>query len=174
MKEDKFKEQVIQPFKEYLKIAFREHCHLYRRFHYLLSTANDCAARKAMAHAQEAPKADSDTASAERSISEEHSTRSGEPTARKRHAENLSPSHFANEDVVENPADTGAVEGPVRAPWSWRPGLKSYQRRRPNPEDADDAEYTAENEDGVEIGASDTVRTKSNRISQQSNGAKEA
>jgi hypothetical protein len=61
LKKENFKAQVILPFKEYLKVAFCEYCCLHIWYHYLLSTADDSAARKVMAHVQGASKVDNDT-----------------------------------------------------------------------------------------------------------------
>jgi hypothetical protein len=83
------------------------------------------------------------------------------------------PSHSANEDVVENPTSTGSVEGQQMVTLSWLNDLnKGHQRRRKNPEDDDDADYTAKNDDDVEMGDPHTTRTKSTRISGQSKRAK--
>jgi hypothetical protein len=164
---DKFKAQVIRPFEEYLEVAFREHCYLCIRYDYLLSTANNSTARKTMAHAKEAPKTDNDVvlpSPAQRSVSTDHIMNSSQSTAGKRggtHPASLPPTH---QDVVES--GTGAIEGQERVAWSWLNDLRSNKQRRPDPEDDDDAEYTAGNED-VEFGAPDTSRTKSARISKQ-------
>ena len=54
----------------------------------------------------------------------------------------------------------------------WSHGLTSHKRRAPNPEDDDDAEYIAQDEEDVEIGAPDTSRSKSTRIGEQLKRAK--
>jgi hypothetical protein len=146
MKEDKFKEQVSLPFKKYLKEAFHKHCLLRRQYHYLLSTADNSPSRKAMACMQAPSKANSDTAltsSAEGSISTNHGTGSSQSIA------DLPLCHSANEDEDENPTSTGVT---------------SHGQRMPNP---DDMEYIPRNEEEVEIGAADTSRSKSTRISEQ-------
>jgi hypothetical protein len=176
MGEDKFKAQVVLPFEQYLKEAFREHRHLRRQYHYSLSTADGSANRKTMERMREASKADSDSvlpSSDEGNVSTDHDTRSSQSTKGKRHGgpcpEKIPSSHSANEDVVENPSSTDIVDsGPTL---SWLNDLKSHQRRRPDPEDDDEADYTAENED-AEIGDPNTSRIKSARISQQSKRAK--
>ena len=150
MKEDKFKEQVSLPFEKFLKEAFREHCLLRRQYHYLLSTADNCPTRKAMARVQAPSKADNNTAltsSAEGSVSTNHGTASSQSIA------DLPLRHSANENEDENPTSTGVT---------------SHRRRTPNP---DDTEYIPRNEE-VEIGAADTSRSKSTRISEQSQRAK--
>jgi hypothetical protein len=73
-----------------------------------------------------------------------------------------------NHDEAENSTSTGVTKEPV----VWSHGLTSHRRRTPNPEDDDDAEYIAQDEEGVEIGAPDTSRSKSGRISEQSKRAK--
>jgi hypothetical protein len=87
----------------------------------------------------------------------------------------LPPSHSTNADhVVENSAGTGAIEGQEGPTLSWLNDLKSHQQRMHDPEDNDDAEYTAENEKDVEVRVLDTLHTKSSRISKQSKRAQEA
>jgi hypothetical protein len=180
LKKDKFRTQVILPFKEYLKEAFREHHHLRRtQDHYLLSTAGNSASRKAMARTQEAPKVDNDTvppSSAEASVNANHDARSSQSTAGKcredTRLEDLPFHHFADEDVVDNPTGTDAVEEQKRLGWIWLSDLKSHKRYTPNPEDDDDAEYRGQNDEGLEIGAPDTARTKSTRIGKQYKRAK--
>jgi hypothetical protein len=180
LKEDKFRTQVYLPFKEYVKETFREHHHLRRtQDHYLLSTADNSASRKAMTRAQEASKVDNDTvplSSAEASANANHDARSGQSTAGKcredTRLEDLPFRHSANEDVVNNPTGTSAVEEQKKLAWSWLSDLKSHKRHMPNPEDDDDAEYRAQNDEGLEIGAPDTARTKSTRIDKQYKRAK--
>lgn len=90
-----------------------------------------------------------------------------------RQLEKVPPGHSINKDVVENPTSTGAIEGRKQSlTLSWLNGLKSYKRHRPDPNDDDEAEYTTENEEDIEIGDPDTLRTKSTRISKQSKRAK--
>jgi hypothetical protein len=176
LKDEKFKSQVALPFKEYLKAAFCKHSYLHVRYHYLLSIADNDPARRAMARAQEALKADRDTtlsSSAQGSGSTDHNMTSSRPTAGKHHGDTcpdaLPPSHPTNEDGVENPTETGDSDAQKRLAWSWLSELNktSNSRPRPNPDHADDAEYRAEDEEDAEMGAADTSRTKSARISKQ-------
>lgn len=74
-----------------------------------------------------------------------------------------------------NSADKHAAsEGQERINFSWLNDLKSNNQRRPDPEDDDEADYRAENEDHIEPGAPDVLRTKSSRISKQVTRAHEA
>ena len=172
LKEDKFKTQVILPFKEYLKDAFRERHHLLIQYRHLLSTANDSVTRKAMAHAQEASNADSDAVLpplAEGDVGTNHDTSSGQLAAEKRcagtHLNKLPFRYSTNRFVVEKPTGTRAVDGQESSTWSSLSDLKSRKRRTPNPEDDDDdAEYRAEDEENE---VPETSRTKSVRISNQ-------
>jgi hypothetical protein len=128
-----------------------------------------------MARVQASSKANGDTAltsSAEGSVSTNHDTGSSQSIAGKRHEDtfvkNLPLSRSANDDEAENSTSTGVTKEPV----VWSHGLTSHRRRTPNPEDDDDAEYIVQDEEGVEIGAPDTSRSKSGRISEQSKRAK--
>lgn len=166
LKEEKFKAQVILPFKEYLKEAFRERCYLCIRCHYLLSVADDSAAKKAMARDQGTPP----SSSVQGSSSADNNVASSQSTAEKRRAsacpEGLPPSDPANENLVGNSTSTSASDEQKKLAWRWLSELntKSYNQRRPDSEDDDDADYRAENEDDDEIGASATLRAKSARI----------
>lgn len=132
-----------------------------------------------MARAQEAPKADSDTALSS-SVqgsgsggSADHSMTSSRSTARERRAsacrESLPPIDPANENVEKNSTGTTATDGQekVTSGWGWLSEYKYNSRRRPDPEDADDADYRGEDEDEVEIGTSGTLRAKSARIGEK-------
>jgi hypothetical protein len=77
----------------------------------------------------------------------------------------------ANKDDIEKPSDTGVASEQKGPAWSWSHGLMSHNRRSRDPDDDDDAEYRAGNEDDAEMGALDTTRTKSSRISKQSKQA---
>ena len=174
LKEDKFKSQVALPFKEYLNVAFCKHSYLRIQYHYLLSVANNNAARKAMARMQEAPKADPAlSSSTQGSSGTDHNVTSSRPTAGKHRGSTcpdaLPPSRPTNEDGVENPTETSAADAQKKLAWSWLSELNktSNSRPRPNPDDADDAEYRAEDEEDAEVGAADTSRTKSARIGKQ-------
>ena len=160
---DKYYAEVIQPFKDYLKVAFREHCYLRIRYPYLLSTANDSVAVKSMQHAQDASNAESDIVpplSSEGSVSAHLG------------GAHQSSSPSANEVGVENHTGTAAIEVKERLDFSLLNDLKSSKRRSFDPGDDDDAEYIAGNEDDIEFGAPGTTRTKSTRISKQSKRAK--
>lgn len=87
------------------------------------------------------------------------------------HQENLPPGDPANENVVEKHIGTGNIEGQEGPSLSWLNDLKSHKQHRPDPQDDDDTEYADQNEE-IETGAPDTSRTKSVRISKQSNPAK--
>lgn len=179
LKQDQFKAQVVLPFKEYLKAAFREWCYLRIQYHYLLFIADDNVARKVMARAQVVSDADTGTAllsSAQGSGSANGNKTSSQSAAGRCHGgtcpESLPPSDLTNEVDVENTTGTDVI-GKQKAPtWSWSPDLKSHNRRRHDPKDDDNADYTAENEeDDVETGFPVTSRTKSARISKQSKKA---
>jgi hypothetical protein len=130
-----------------------------------------------MARVQEESKSDCDpslSSSAQGSDTTDHDTAHNPSTAKKRRGGtclgSLPPSHPASGGEVVNPTVATVVqEGPTRG---WVVGLKCHNRPAPDPKDADDAEYTAENEDDIEMGASDTSRAKSARIGKQSKQAK--
>jgi hypothetical protein len=134
-----------------------------------------------MARNQDRSNADNDSvlsSSAQGSVNAGHDKKSGQSTAGKRHGrtrpESFPPSHSASENVVENPTGTDAIEEQEGPTLSWVTGLKCRNRRRPGPESDEDADYTAEHEENIEIGASDTSRTKSTRISKQSKQSKQS
>jgi hypothetical protein len=131
-----------------------------------------------MAHVQ-ALAADSDAvllSSVEGNVCADHDTRSSLSTAGKRslgtHLENLPFRHSTSENVVENPTGTGTIEGQERLTLSWLHGLKNRKWHTPDPKDDDDAEYRAEVEENIEVGALDTSCTKSTRTGKKSKRAK--
>ena len=162
---DKYQVQVIQPFKEYLKVAFREHCYLHRQYLYLLSTANNSVAVKSMQRAGDASKAERDIVLPSSSKGSISAHRGGTHLS-------LSPHPPANEVEVENPSGKGAIEVKERLDYSLLNSLKSYKQSRVDPGDNDDAEFVGGNEDDIECGAPRTTRAKSIRISKQSKRAK--
>ena len=132
-----------------------------------------------MARAQGASKTDNDTvplSSAEASVNANHDARSGQSAAGKcrevTRIEDLPFHHFADEDEVNNPTGTGADEKQKKLAWRWLSDIKSHKRYTRNPEDDDDAEYNAQNDEGLEIGAPDTARAKSTRVNKQYKRAK--
>lgn len=153
LKQDIFKSQVVLPFKDYLKTAFRECCCLRLQNYYLLSIADDTVTRKVMARGQKASDADSD------------------PTLSSSAQGSDSADLPANKDEVEKPTDTGVTSGQKKLTWVWTHGLMSHNWRSHDPDDDNDAEFRAGDEDDAEMGAPDTLHTKSARISKQTKQA---
>jgi hypothetical protein len=127
-----------------------------------------------MARAQGGSKSGSNTISqpsTEGNVSTDHDTRSGQFTEGDccggTRQETLSIRQSANKDVAESPTDTDNAGGQRSLDYSFLNDLKYHSRRSHDPKDDDDAEYTPENDDIIEVGTQVTTRRKSAEIGKQ-------